>query len=106
MPESSTMKLYDDTCKNKTCSCTGEDCPHFHVCDDTINCPKYHFCGKKGRIKTAMWKKLAERKAAAEKRKANDDNNNNNNTKSNNRCQNGNCNDICEKSIDEILNFI
>merc|ERR1711898_64362 len=104
MPKSTKALLYDSR-KDIKCCGAGVKCPHFHVCDDTIPCPKYHFCGKRGKIKTAMWKKLAERDAsnerkAAEKKKKN--NNNNNNT----CCQDGNCNDIREKSIDAILDYI
>ena len=102
MPKSTKALLYDSR-KDIKCCGAGVKCPHFHVCDDTIKCPKYHFCGKRGKIKTAMWKKLAERDASNERKAAEKKNNNNNN---NTCCQDGNCNDIREKSIDAILDFI
>jgi hypothetical protein len=78
--------------KRKCCE-AGETCPFHHVCDDKVNCPKFHFCGKEGRIKTRLWKKLAQRQL----QKA---------TEMCASCQNGVCEDPGEASIDAILEFV
>ena len=44
------------------CNDMGEMCPLYHVCDDRFLCPKFHFCGKVGRMKVRLWKKLERKK--------------------------------------------
>jgi len=102
-PLPKSTKTYEkyDTRKHIKCCGGGVNCPHFHVCDDNIKCRKYHFCGRRGKVKTAMWRKIAERDAVTKKNKYNNSQNSNNRC-----CQDGNCNDTREKSIDAILDFI
>ena len=49
------------------CKDTGEGCPLHHCCDDGLNCGKYHFCGKEGRRKTRLRRKLLERQTQRDK---------------------------------------
>ena len=71
----SELEEKEDTCAPR-CNRGGSECALYHVCGDCVQCPKFHFCGKEGRFKTRVWKKLAARKERRDKCK---------------KCQNGSC---------------
>ena len=45
----------------KRCVDAGDECPRYHECSDGLDCKMYHSCGKKGRQKTQLRRKLQER---------------------------------------------
>ena len=82
---------------SRKCSRNGEACPLYHVCDDTVDCPKYHFCGREGRLKTKLWKRKAQRRVEQRGLQAHDG------------CGHGEKEAdgyIEEKTIDAILDFV
>lgn len=82
-------------CDRRKCAEAGERCPFHHVCDDKLKCPKYHFCGKEGRRKTRLLQKLAERQLREDT-----------DSRRCQPCQDGDCEDTGEASIDSILAFV
>jgi hypothetical protein len=90
--------------KNRTerveqCSGAGCLCALYHVCEDRAKCPKYHFCGREGRRKTRLWEKMCERQARNSGGRELD-------RKLCSDCQDGDCADFREASIDAILEYV
>jgi len=79
----------------RKCCEAGEKCPFHHICDDKLGCPMFHFCGKEGRRKTRMLKKIAERQVQEST-----------DSPTCRACQEGAFEDSSEASIDTILEFV
>ena len=58
IPEDVTVFPEDPPEEVKHCNDAAKQCPLHHECADGIMCPLYHFCGKQGRMKTRMRRRL------------------------------------------------
>ena len=58
IPEDVTLFPEDPPEEVKHCNDAAKQCPLHHECPDGIMCPLYHFCGKQGRMRTRMRRRL------------------------------------------------